>query len=444
MMKFITRIKPEFKQQNLTAIGGLNPVFQFFDNDLNLFGRFDRQVTIRKDKRDFSKVDYFKVVCAYFVMGLEKLDHLRRFKKDRFLLRLLKLERLMRPENINRCFLSRFQFKHTHQLGLINATLLKKNHRAYFAPLTGSGCTIDVDSTPRNTSGHQEATGIHYKKHNGYHPIVAFIAETKEALHGYLRPGNTYTANGALAFLKECLARLPYAIRHILFRADSGFFMDELMTELEDLGHQYVIAAVLYPTLISRIQRIPDRAYRPFDPNDPGAEITTIHFRLPSWKRARKFVILRTLQGEASQTDMFNGTKLYTYRAYCANTDTSADAVIETYRQRGNSENYIKELKADLNMESTTFQPFWENEAFFQTMLLVYNAVIWFKAACIGVKEAVHQRMSAFRFNYIMVPAKFKTGSRQPILSFQRDFEFKDLFLKLYERVFPPSNKSPA
>ena len=216
------------------------------------------------------------------------------------------------------------------------------------------------------------------------------------------------------------------------------------MTELENLGHQYVIAAVLYPTLLSRIMRIPDQAYRQLEPNDPTTEITTIHFRLPSWNRARKFLILRTLQGETNQMDMFNGTKLYTYKAYCANMDTPADAVIETYRQRGTCENYIKELKADLNMESTTFQPFWENEAFFQTMLLVYNAVIWFKAACISVKEAVHQRMRTFRFKYILVPAKFKTGSRQPTLSFQHDFEFKDLFLRCYERAFLPSNKAPT
>ncbi len=52
------------------------------------------------------------------------------------------------------------------QVGQTNATLLKKKHKRHFSRLTRKYCALDVDSTLRNTSGHQEATGMRYKKHN--------------------------------------------------------------------------------------------------------------------------------------------------------------------------------------------------------------------------------------------------------------------------------------
>ena len=81
-------------------------------------------------------------------------------------------------------------------------------------------------------------------------------------------------------------------------------------------------------------------------------------------------------KGTSDQLDLLQGDKIYGYQAYCTNMTCSAEDVVFSYRKRGNSENYIKEVKWDLNMETTTFDLFWENEAFFQIMLLTYNAII--------------------------------------------------------------------
>ncbi len=435
-MKHTNKIEPEFTQKNLTPVAGLNPVFQFLDHDLDVFSKLDQQVDINKKKKDFFATDYYKVLFVHFILGLEKLKHLERYKNDAFLSTLLDIPRLMKSENITRCFLSKFSFKETHQVGQVNATLLKKKHKQCFSQITRKRGTIDVDSTPRNTSGHQEATGKHYKKHNGYHPILAYLYETKELLHSYLRPGNTYTSNGFVGFIRESVSRLPYSIQHILWRTDSGFFSHEALTEFEEMGHEYVTAAKLYPTLLGRIQNIPDDAYRPFE---DGKEITTIHYCLPDWKKnggkRRKFVIVRTIKAITDQLDICQGDKEYTYQAYCANMTCSAEETVLCYRKRGNGENYIKELKRDLNMETTTFDSFWENEAFFQIMGLVYNSIIWFKATYISVRSAIHERFYTFRYKFIFVAGKLKTGSRQLKISLNQEFPFKELFTKVFNAI---------
>ncbi len=206
------------------------------------------------------------------------------------------------------------------------------------------------------------------------------------------------------------------------------------MTDYEENGGEYVMAAVLYSTLLARIQRLPDCAYRPFEDN---SEITTLHFRLSSWSKKRKFVVIRTVEGISDQLDLLQGDKIYGYRVYCTNMTCPAEDTVACYRERGNSENYIKELKRDLNMESTTFDLFWENEAFFQIMLLTYNAMIWFKATYISVTDAVHERLYTFRYKYVFAAGKLKTGSRQLKISLNKTFPFKELFVKVFNAVYP-------
>ena len=87
-MKHINKIEPEFTQKNLTPIAGLSPVFQFLDHDLDIFSKLDQQVDINKKKKDFFATDYYKVLFAYFVLGLEKLSHLDGYKNDAFLRKL--------------------------------------------------------------------------------------------------------------------------------------------------------------------------------------------------------------------------------------------------------------------------------------------------------------------------------------------------------------------
>ena len=52
--------------------------------------------------------------------------------------------------------------------------------------------------------GKQQGVSVGYNPHKrgaaSYHPLLAFCAETKEILQGWLRDGSAYTSNGVVEF----------------------------------------------------------------------------------------------------------------------------------------------------------------------------------------------------------------------------------------------------
>ena len=72
---------------------------------------------------------------------------------------------------------------------------------------------IDVDSTVETVYSKQEWTSVGYNPHKrgaaSYHPLLAFCAETKELLQGWLRSGSAYIGNSVIEFMQQLLAHLP-------------------------------------------------------------------------------------------------------------------------------------------------------------------------------------------------------------------------------------------
>ena len=96
-----------------------------------------------------------------------------------------------------------------------------------------------------NVEGHQEGAvkGYNPKKPGNrcYNLQFAFCDELKAYITGYVRSGNTYTANGAAEMIKEIVAQIKTDDLEILFRMDSGYFDDEIITTIESAGCQYLI-----------------------------------------------------------------------------------------------------------------------------------------------------------------------------------------------------------
>jgi Transposase DDE domain group 1 len=70
--------------------------------------------------------------------------------------------------------------------------------------------TIDVDATLITTHSEKEGAAGNYKGGYGFHPLQAYLDETREALGGLLRPGNAgaNTAEDHKAVLDLALAQI--------------------------------------------------------------------------------------------------------------------------------------------------------------------------------------------------------------------------------------------
>jgi len=101
--------------------------------------------------------------------------------------------------------LKTFKERHINELETLNHKIRAKIWRQALRSgknLVGARSTlvIDVDSTVKTAYGSQEGVEKGYNPHkqgaSSYHPLLAFCAETKEILQGWLRCGTAHTSNG--------------------------------------------------------------------------------------------------------------------------------------------------------------------------------------------------------------------------------------------------------
>ena len=415
------KIKTEFTADNLTIFGGYFNIFNFF-NKSNIFKKLDKYISVKKRKKIYEKIDYIKIFITMMIFGFKNMNQISFLNNDKFVLNLLGLEKFPHASNIAK-FLKKFRHKHCQQIVDVKRVLFKKFHKKAF---NLKRLTIDIDTTVLNLWGHQEGAEKGYndvKRGNRcYHPILAFIYETKELLHGILKPGDSYCSNGAVEFIKELMTMIPYGIYNITFRADCGFFSQEILLFLEKMKFKYIIAVKNYPTIINKVFSIKDIAYKPFEGK---SEIAVFHYRLRNWDIKRKFIVVRTPKEYIDpQLDMF-GYEQYEYQILVTNINGAPKKLVKFYHKRGNAENYIKEQKYDLNIGKLITDSFWANQAIFQFTILCYNMLVWFKNIFIG-KSELRTTIRTFRERFLLIPAELIKRSRQFILKLPRYFIYKE------------------
>ena len=288
--------KIDFVAKNLTSNAGIflllenakaNGIFELIDTDLV----FDNEST-NKIKMNHIKT----MLCGHFI-GIEKLERLKLLQGDP-LISEFDIS-VKEPETVSR-FLGNFSYKTTQMFRDINFKVFKK--LLFKSKLTS--ITIDIDSSVVNVEGHQEGTakGYNPKKLGNlcYNIQFAFCDELKAYITGFVRSGNTYTANGAAEMIKEIVANIKTDDLEIMFRMDSGYFDEDIIETIELLGCKYLIKGKVYPTLASQVT---DPSIL-FVKGDEGRETTELVTKLNTWDKDRRFVVSRVLKPEKERAQL--------------------------------------------------------------------------------------------------------------------------------------------
>jgi hypothetical protein len=412
--------KIEFSAKNLTSNAGLfllleharrNRIFDLIDHDLV----FETQSTNR------IKMNHIKtMLCGNFV-EIDKLERLKLLQGDP-LITTFDIA-IKKPETISR-FLGNFSYKTTQMLREINLKVFRKLLRRR----QHKSITIDMDSSVVNVEGHQEGTAKGYNPKKPGNPCYniqfAFCDELKAHLTGYVRNGDTYTANGAAGMLQEIIAHLKEEDLEIIFRMDSGYFDEDILETIETLGCRYVIKGKAYPTLVARITD-PDLI---FDTGEEGRETTELVTTLNTWEKDRRFIVRRVLKDEKDRAQLsFLEGEAFTYSFFVNNTDLSPEEVVDFYQKRGNCENYIKEAKYDMAVGHLRLKSFWANEAIFQLMMLAYNLFLLFKIGMIKTME-YRQQIKTFRLKYVFLAGKIIRTARSVVMKLSDRYPFQETY----------------
>jgi hypothetical protein len=187
----------EFSARNLTSNASLfllldhankNGIFDLIDHDLVF-----ENASINKIKMNHIKT----MLCGNFV-GIDKLERLKLLQGDPLVNEFA--ISIKEPETVSR-FLGNFSYKTTQMLREINFKVFRKLLRRR----KHKSITTDINSSVFNVEGHQEgaAKGYNPKKpgNPSYSIQFAFCDELKAYLTGYVRSGDTHTANGAARYL---------------------------------------------------------------------------------------------------------------------------------------------------------------------------------------------------------------------------------------------------
>jgi len=271
---------------------------------------------------------------------------------------------------------------------------------------------VDVDSTEKTGFGNQQGMKKGYnpfrKGKPSYHPILAFCAETKEILQGWLRSGDAYTSNGIVEFTKQLLAHLPKD-QTILFRGDSGFFNGKLFDLLDCFGHGYHVKVKL-----KGLKELLFSQTWEAIPNKKGWEQCIFWHQCGTWVCSRRFVAVRQerkVVKKGGNGQLFE-LKEYDFFCYVTTEDLTCWQTHKFYGQRATCETWIEESKNQMALGQIKMNDFWGSSAVFQCSILAYNTVRWM-ALCSGDKQLCQWEPSTIRTFLIRVAGKLRTGSNQ-------------------------------
>jgi len=402
--------------RGLTTQAGLIPVAQFLKKH-NISSLIEK--TLKHERGASALYDAVDGICLTIVAimgGARALTGIVTVWSDNVLRRIAGWSSIPDDSSLGRLFKS-FTMRHVSEMETLNHVLrarIWQHALRQGRDLIGARrfVAIDVDSTVKTVYGRQEGAAKGYNPHKkgalSYHPLLAFCTETKEILQGWLRDGSAYTSNGIVEFTKQLLANLPEKT-HLFFRADSGFFVGELLDLLEKFFHDYLIKVKL-KNLIALL--VAQRWVA--TPGRPGWEQCVFWHKCGNWSKSRQFVALRQEQTPepTSQPTLFK-VKKYDYFCYVVSKlDDCPWTTHKRYGKRATSETWIEEAKNQMALAAIKTSSFNANSALFQCAILAYNTQRWM-ALCSGDQLLRRWEPATLRAFVIRVGGLFRTGSRQ-------------------------------
>ena len=322
-------------------------------------------------------------------------------------------------------FFKRFDAESLDQLQAANQELLDRVHRMR----QSNTLLIDLDSSHADTYGKQEQAS--YNAHYGtvgFHPLVAFDGFTGDFLKAQLRPGNVYTSNGVVEFLRPLIEHYneTFPETSALVRGDSGFAVPGLYELCEKESVYYIIRLKSNAKLKALAEELhPTHEIQDVSMTESYVEESI--YQAASWSMPRRIIIQSTRPaGELFFSHAFFVTNL--------SETFSPQAIITSYQKRGTMENFIKEAKDGFGFDQMKSHDFIVNEARMMLSLLAYNLTNWLRTLTFPPTTKGIQ-IQTIRTRLIKVASKLVKSGRSFHFKLSSSFVYTRFFWDVLTRV---------
>lgn len=223
---------------------------------------------------------------------------------------------------------------------------------------------FDLDATDDPAHGQQEFEFFHgYYGHHCFLPLLAYATVDdgeQELLAAVLRAGNKHAGYGSVSILCRIVRKLKAAFPRcrFIFRGDAGFALPKLYDWCESNDIEYAISLAKNSRLLELSKEFEHQARELYEQSkEKVRHFAEILYAAEPWPRLRRVIV------KAEMT-----SKGYNARFVVTNLPgddpllDEAKKVYDFYTDRGDVENRIKELKADLLSGRTSCHRFLANQ----------------------------------------------------------------------------------
>jgi hypothetical protein len=386
------------------------------------------QVTVKKRARGYRTAQQALALCETLIAGGDCLDDAALLRADRAQ-ETLRGHAIPDPTTLGR-FLASFNLGHIRQFERALEQLF-----ARVQPLLDrESVTLDLDATlveHHGPVGSRQGTRGTYTGKIAWHPLLCFVGETGEWLHGRLRNGHAAASTGAVRFVSEALRRLPADAR-VFLRADEGFWGQDFFAELERRQITYAVGAPQIASVKARIAAVPAAEWRPSSYRS-GSEVASFDWQPKTWKHERRFVVRRD-PIEVGEQLSIDGGRYHYYVLVTNDHERSADELERWHRAKANVENRIKEAKLGLGLDNLPCRGFHANWAYLLCTLLAYNLLCWLKLLALpaGERTSYAKRL---RFRFINIAATVGRSGRRLVLRLSACYPLLAAFVETLHRI---------
>jgi Transposase DDE domain group 1 len=315
--------------------------------------------------------------------------------------------------------------------------------RAWRAGLRPATVTIDIDAhLVTSHTDEKEAAFPTYKQGFGFHPLVAYLAETGEALAGILRPGcaSALDAEDQLEVVDLALEQLPPGVSadEVVVRADTAGYAKEVVSGLCQRGVGFVVGAKLQGPIRDAIMAVAESDWRPITEADgsPREGAWLAEATWPAhhgWPADLRLIVRRERPHPGAQLT-FSDCHGHRYIA-CLTNDLEADAaaIERSHRKHAIVEDRIREAR-QLGLKNLPFGGFIANHAWLQVVLLAQDLIAWTHRLA-RPTGSVWMEPRTLRFTLIAVAGRITHHARQRTLHLPRTWPWTPALMDAYQRA---------
>lgn len=311
------------------------------------------------------------------------------------------------------------------ELGGIATARAQARAQAWAAGADPGFYVVDFDATLVTAHSEKQGAAPTYKRGFGFHPLLAYLDATGEALAGLLRPGNAASNTTAdhIEVLDQALGQLPVDPEcvEVIARADSAGLTHGFVEACRARNVRFAIGHDLVEKMRNACLAVPPRRWQPAISADgseerDGAEVAEITdlVDVSGWPDRTRAIVRREHPHPGAQLT-FTDVDGHRFQVFVTDLTDPDIAYLEAlHRGRGRAEKRICDAK-DTGLANLPSASFAINTAWLALVLTAQDLMSWAKQLCFD-GELAHAEPKRLRYCVLHTAGIVVRHGRQHIL----------------------------